>query len=292
MLNFNMRSQLGINPKAAGFMFISAIGFAIMYILAKQLEGYGGYMLVFFRGLGTFLLAITYLVFKKIPLLGNKPNWLLARGLTGAASLTLFFLAIPYVPITAAVAIRYLSPLFAIIFAMLWLGEKVKPVQWLYFAIAFAGVILLKGVDARIGGIGLILILASALLGGVTFAIIRKIGTSEHPLVIVAYFTGFATLIGLVGLLAGVEPWIQPTQQDWFWLLSLGIVGFIGQIFMTIAMQTEVASKVMPLKYLEAVFLLIFSYLLLGESYGPLALLGMLLILGGNAANGLSKKMT
>ena len=290
MMIFNIRKKLGINPKAALYMLISSVGFAAMYILAKQLEGYGGYMLVFFRGLGTFLLAISYLIFKKVSLVGNAPKWLLARGLTGAASLTLFFLAIPYVPITAAVAIRYLSPLFAIMFAMLWLGERVKPIQWLYFAIAFAGVVLLKGVDARIGGLGLVLILSSALLGGVTFAIIRKIGTSEHPLVIVSYFTGFATLIGLSALLLEIEPWQMPQGNDWLWLIGLGIVGFIGQIFMTIAMQTEVASKVMPLKYFEAIFLLIFSFSLLGETYGPVALLGMALILAGNIANGFSKK--
>jgi len=76
-----------------------------------------------------------------------------------------------------------------------------------------------------------------------------------------------------------------PASADWGALIGIGLVGFVGQIFMTIAMQIEVASKVMPLKYLEAVFLLGLSFFFLSETYGLYALLGMLLILTGNVLN-------
>jgi uncharacterized membrane protein len=58
---------------------------------------------------------------------------------------------------------------------------------------------------------------------------------------------------------------------------------------MTMAMQIEQASKVMPLKYLEAVFLLGLSHIFLDERYGSIALLGMFLILAGNVLNTLTK---
>lgn len=279
-----------MNLRAAVYMLISSAAFAAMYLIAKRFQHYGGFELTFFRGLGTAVLAAGYLLVKGIPLRGNDPKWLALRGITGGASLVLFFLAIAYVPITAAVAIRYLAPLFAILFSMYFLRDRVQPVQWLFFALAFAGVVLLKGFDGRIGGVGLALILASALLAGVTFTIIRKLGTSEHPLVIVFYFTGTSTVIGLLGILSGGAEWVQPVGLDWAYLLSLGVVGFVGQIFMTVAMQTESADAVMPLKYFEAVFLLVLSYFLLGEAYGPLALAGMGLILAGNLANVLHKR--
>ena len=278
-----------MNLRPVGFMLVSAIAFAVMYVFAKRLSHYGGYELTLFRGIGTFLLAAAYLLIKRVPLRGNQPRWLLARGLTGGSSLLLFFIALDSVPVTAAVAIRYLSPFFAVLAAALWLGERVRPVQWFYLAIAFAGVVLLKGVDARIEGSGLWLVLVSALLGGMTFAIIRKLGKTEHPLVIVCYFTGTATLLGFIGTLVVPGAWTTPRGQDWAYLIGLGVVGLIGQIFMTIAMQTGPASKIMPLKYLETVFLLGLGALYLGESYSWLALLGMLLIIGGNVANVFSK---
>ncbi|MFK8057311.1 MAG: DMT family transporter [Saprospiraceae bacterium] len=279
-----------MNPRAAIYMLFSSMAFAVMYLLAKQLSHYGGFELTFFRALGTWLIAIVYLLSKGISPLGNRPWWLLARGLTGGSSLLLFFFAIEHVPITAAVAIRYLSPLFAIVFAILFLKERVRPLQWLFFLVAFIGVVLLKGFDSRIGGIGLVLILLSALLAGMTFAIIRYLGKTEHPLVIVGYFTGTGMILGLLGMLLTEGAYTQPAAGDWWPLIAIGLVGFVGQIFMTVAMQIEVASKVMPLKYLEAVFLLGLSFVFLDESYGVYALLGMVLILGGNVLNVFTKK--
>ncbi len=270
-------------------MTISSLAFAVMYILAKQLSYYSGYQLTFFRGLGTFVLAAGYLLMKGIPLAGHQPRLLWSRGITGSLSLLLFFIALAYVPVTAAVAIRYLSPFFAILITMVWLREKVKPIQWLFLVIAFIGVVMLKGFDGRIELLGLTLILASAALGGITFSIIRALGTSEHPLVIVCYFTGCATILGAAGMLLLPGAWSLPAKQDWVPLLCLGVVGLVGQLFMTIAMQIEVASKTMPLKYLETVFLLVLSYFFLDEVYSLWALVGMVLIIGGNLVNALAR---
>ncbi len=279
-----------MNPRAALYMLFSSMAFAVMYLLAKKLSHYGGFELTFFRAIGTWVLALGYLLIKGISPIGNRPKWLLARGITGGLSLLLFFTAIEHVPITAAVAIRYLSPLFGIVFALWFLKERVRPIQWFFFLMAFSGVVLLKGFDGRIDGFGLVLILASAVLGGTTLFIVRYIGKSEHPLVIITYFTGTAMLLGLLGMLFSEGAYQAPSQEDLIPIVAIGLVGFVGQVFMTIAMQIEVASKVMPLKYLEAVFLLGLSFVFLNETYGLYALLGMLLILAGNVLNVFTKK--
>jgi len=279
-----------MNPRAVLYMTIASLAFAVMYLFVKQLSHYGGYELTFFRGLGTWLIAVGYLLAKGISPIGNRPMWLIARGLSGGLSLLLFFIAVEHVPITAAVAIRYLAPLFAIVFALFVLKERVRPIQWIYFLMAFVGVVLLRGFDSRIEGYGLVLILCSAIFMGITFSVIRYIGKSEHPIVIVGYFTGTSMLIGLFGMLFFEGAFVQPTQEDWIPLLSLGLIGLVGQVFMTIAMQSEVASKVMPLKYLEAVFLLGLSYFFLDETYNLYAIGGMVLILAGNVLNVFTKK--
>ena len=266
-------------------MLVSSAAFAVMYVLAKDLTVYGGYQTTFFRGLGTFVIALGYLLAKGISPLGNRPRWLFARGITGAVSLLLFFLALEYVPVTGAVAVRYLSPFFAIAIVAVALGERVRPIQWFYLLVAFAGVVLAKGFDPRFTLLGFGLILGSAVLGGVTLALVRMIGTTEHPLVIVCYFTGLATLLGALGMWASPRGYTPPAAADWLPLIGLGVVGFVGQIFMTVALQREPASRVMPLKYVETVFLLLLGYAFLGETYGVWALVGMLLILVGNVLN-------
>ena len=102
--------------------------------------------------------------------------------------MTLFFITVQRMPFGASVSLKYLSPIFTAIFAVLLLKEKVEPIQWLFFATALGGVFLLKGFDTRIDFISLILGIIGAIFGGLVYVVIRKIGTTEHPLVIVNYF--------------------------------------------------------------------------------------------------------
>ena len=266
-------------------MLLSGAAFTAMYLLAKELSHYGGFAVTTFRGLGTFVPVLAYLLWRGIGLRGNRPRLLVARALTGAISLALFFVAIEGAPVTAAVAIRYLSPIVAVALIAWRLGEPVRRVQWLLFGLAFAGVVLVKGFDMRISAFALALVLGSAALDGVTFSLIRALGTTEHPLVIVAYFTGAASLLGAVawGLTLDAHP--LPGAGDYARLLAIGLVGLVGQYFMTVAMQTGQASKVMPLKYVEAVYLLIFSAVFLDERYSAGALAGIGLIVVANVAN-------
>ena len=274
-----------MDARPIAYMLLSGLAFSGMYVLAKDLSHLGGYAVTTFRALGTFLPTLAYLFYRGVPLRGNRPSLLLARGVSGAASLVAFFVAIETVPVTAAVAIRYLSPILAVAFVAWRLRERVRPVQWGLFALAFAGVVLIKGFDARISAGGLTLVLVSAVLGGVTFALIRKIGRTEETMLVVAYFTGTATVFGLVGwgLTWGARP--LPTLADAPALLAIGLVGLVGQYFMTTAMQTGQAGTVMPLKYVEAAFMLALGSYFLDETYSWWALVGIGLVVVANVGN-------
>ena len=267
------------------YMLLSGLAFSVMYVLAKDLSHLGGFAVTTFRALGTLLPTLAYLRYRRVSLRGNRPTLLLARGVSGAASLVTFFIAIETVPVTAAVAIRYLSPILAIAFVAWRLRERVHPAQWGLFAAAFAGVVMIKGFDARITTGGLALVLASAVLGGVTFALIKKIGRTEETMLIVAYFTGAATVFGVAGWGLTLDAHPLPTAADVPALLSIGLVGLVGQFFMTTAMQTGRASTVMPLKYVEAAFMLALGSYYLGETYSYAALVGIAFVVAANVGN-------
>ncbi|MEO0685647.1 MAG: EamA family transporter, partial [Cyanobacteria bacterium J06649_11] len=93
-----------------------------------------------------------------------------------------------------------------------------------------------------------------------------------------------------VGLLGSWGNWRNPPQADYFYLISLGILGLFGQIFMTMALQREVASKVTPFKYLEAVFVIGLGYIFFQERQAFGALLGVGLIILGNVLNAVTKR--
>jgi drug/metabolite transporter (DMT)-like permease len=263
-------------------MLLSTLSFAFMNALVKYLIDYSTFQLVFFRSLGS--LGITFAVLKtqKIPVWGNQKRLLVYRGLVGVTSMILFFWGIHYISIGSAVTLRYVSPIFAGILAVLFLSEVIKPIQWLFFLMAFAGVFLIKSYDPSGSSFGVFLVLLAAFFSAVVYILISKIGKGDHPVVVVHYFMLIATLVGGVG---NFFSWKTPNSEDLLLLSSLGLFGFFGQLFMTKAFQNAEAHMVAPFKYVEVLFTLVFGVFVLGETYDFYHLLGTFFVIFGLVLN-------
>jgi drug/metabolite transporter (DMT)-like permease len=268
-------------------MLISTLAFACMNTTVKYLSGFSAFQIVLFRSIGSLFFTFGFLIKNKISFLCNKKKLLILLGLVGVTSMSLFFMSTKYLPIGSAVSLRYLAPVFAAIFAVIILKEKIKAVQWLFFALAFAGVLVLKGFDKQVSGYGLLLVFVSAVFSGLVYIILSKIGKSEHPVVVVNYFMIISTIVGLVG---SINNWVMPVGKEWFLLSILGVFGYFGQVNMTKAFQMASTSQVAPLKYIEVVFTLLFGTFIFGEVYTFWSLLGIALIIGGLVLNILYKE--
>ena len=268
--------------KAVYFMLLSTLAFTAMNGLLKFLTSYSAYQMVFFRSLGSLVFTFGFLLSRGIPVLGTHRKLLVLRGLVGSTSMVLFFMALHYIPLGSAVGLRYIAPIFAAIFAILLLREVVKPIQWLFFVISFLGVLVLKGMDRSIPLIGMVLVLVSSVFSGLVYIIIRRIGSREHPVVIVNYFMCIAAIIGGTG---AIFNWKTPAGIDWLLLLSLGIFGYFGQLFMTKAFQMGETNLIAPLKYLEVFFAVIVGVVFLGEEYFVWSFAGMGMIITGLLLN-------
>ena len=268
-------------------MLISTLAFTLMNVTAKRLAYYNTYQLVFFRSLGTLVFTSSYLIYHKIPLFGHNRKLLFFRAFVGLISMSMFFLSLHYLPVGTAVTLRYLSPIFAAVFSVFLLKQHIRLKQWLFFLIAFAGVVILKYTDIQINVTGLLIIVTSAVFGGLVYIAINKIGTSEHPVTIVNFFMMFATIVG--GSIA-VFNWETPPQQDYLPLLSMGVYGFFGQLYMTKALQIDTINKIAPIKYTEVIFTILIGISFLNETYTVWSILGIAMILTGLSLNILLKE--
>ncbi|MFD0988734.1 DMT family transporter [Mariniflexile jejuense] len=267
---------------AIKFMIISALAFACMNIIVKHLENVNSYQIVFFRSLGSLFFTFGYLIKNKIPFIGNKNKLLILRSLVGAASMVFFFMSLKYLSVGTAVSLRYIAPIFAAIFAVFILKEKIKPFQWVFFIVSFIGVLVLKGLDTQIDTLGLIYVLIAAILSGLVYIMINQIGQTEHPVVVVNYFMFTAMVLGAV---LSIGNWVTPKGMEWPLLLGLGVFGYFGQIYMTKAFQTASTNIIAPLKYVEVVFSMLLGVALFNEVYTFWSILGILLIITGLILN-------
>ena len=210
------------------YMLLAALWFIIMHSIIKAMTSFHVFEVIFFRSTGTALLCLALLRKESIPLAGNQPILLISRALLGVVSMTCFFTTLQRLPMGASVSLKYLAPIFAAIFATLFLKERVRPVQWFFFGVAFVGVLLLKGFDMRIDMLNLSLGILGALTGGLVYVTIRRIGKRDHPLVIVNYFMVSAAVLSGFAM---IPVWTTPVGAQWLWLLAIGSMGFLGQLF-------------------------------------------------------------
>ena len=238
-------------------MIISTFSFSLMNSFVKHLSHYPTFEIVFFRTAGSLLLGTIYILIKGIPILGNSRRLMIFRALAGITAMSL-------------------------VFAVFLLKEKLKTIQWFLFLLAFSEVLILKGFDQELNTTGLLLVLVASIFSGLVYVLIRKIGNNDHPLVIVNYFMFLGTVIG--GILS-INGWIQPKENDWLLLLSLGIFGFFGQVFMTKAFQIAKTNLVAPLKYIEVIFTILIGVTWFDDIYSVWSLMGILMIIAALVAN-------
>ncbi|WP_136481039.1 DMT family transporter [Cognatitamlana onchidii] len=271
---------------AIKFMLVSTLAFACMNGIVKHLTHFGAFQIVFFRALGSLFFTLGFLLKNNIPVLGNNRKLLIIRGLVGVTSMSFFFMATKYLPIGTAVSLRYMAPIFASVFAILFLKEQVKPLQWLFFGVAFTGVLILKGLDGQLSILGLVLIFISAIFSGLVYVVLSKIGKGDHPVVVVNYFMIISVI---VGGMASIGSWMKPMGYEWFMLFGLGVFGYFGQLFMTKAFQVASTNQVAPLKYLEVIFTVLLGVFLFSEIYTVWSVLGIALIIVALSLNALYK---
>lgn len=267
-------------------MLLSTLAFSIMNALLKYLIHFPTFELVFFRSLMTVIITVVLLKSNGISFRPNLPGLIVLRGVLGVTSMSLYFLGVHYIPIGSAVTLRYVAPLFGGVLAVLLLKEKIYPLQWVFYVFAFAGVVFIKGFDASISTLGVVFVLLAAFFSACVYIAISKIGKQDHPLLVVFFFMGIATLTGAVG---SFWNWVTPNGTDLLLLLSLGVFGYYGQFYMTKAFQNGEASSIAPIKYFEVIFTLTFGVHLFGEVYTFYSYLGIAMVICGLSASVLYK---
>jgi drug/metabolite transporter (DMT)-like permease len=154
--------------------------------------------------------------------------------------------------------------------------------QWLYFGISFAGVAVIKGFDERISLTFMLIGICSAMFSGMAYTCIRQLKDTEHPVVVVLYFPLVA--IPIMSVLSYFK-WVTPQGTDWLYLLFMGLFTQVAQILMTKGLQSGIANKMISLKYIGTIYALGIGYLLFGESYGLMSLIGIAMVIAGVVLN-------
>ena len=259
-------------------MFLSTLAFSLANILVKQISHIPPMEVIFFRCSVATAFCFIGLNRRKADWKGSNRTMLLLRGLFGTTALYLFFTTVQNIPLASAMTIQYLSPIFTSIIAIFLLHERVSALQWLFYAIAFGGVLLIERFDPRVSLFFAILGIGSAFCSGMAYNLVRSMRGREDPLTVVLHFQLVGAVIGFVGILF---EWQTPQGWDWFYLFLIGVFSQLGQIFLTNALQREPVAGVAIVVYTGLIYGLLVGALVFHEEQSAVSMAGMLLVVFG-----------
>ncbi|MEM8938505.1 MAG: DMT family transporter [Bacteroidota bacterium] len=264
------------------YMLLASFIFTLMKVFVKLLPHIPAIEIILFRSIISFCISLYFLNRQRVSVWGNNQLILLGRGISGAIALVTYFSLLQQIPLATASTLQYLSPIFTTVIGVFLVGEKARPIQFLFFGLSFAGILVIQGFDPRIETIHLLMGIMASLFMGLAYNFIRKLKNSEHPLVIIFYFPLIMLPISAVW---SSFIWVQPNGWDWLVLLAVGICTQVAQFFMTKSYQQEELSKVSILSYISIIYSLSFGFIIFDETYDLITYSGMALVLLGVILN-------
>ena len=228
---------------------------------------------VFFRSLFAIPVIVVWLMVSghlRDGLRTSAPLSHVWRGLVGTAAMGLGFAGLGLLPLPEVTAIGYAAPLLVVVLAAMFLGERVRVFRLSAVALGLVGVMIVLSPRLTLMGeapdvrqtLGAVLVLCSAFFAALAQVFTRRLVQTESVTAIVFYFSVSSTLLSLLTLPYG---WAWPSLGVAVMLVVSGVLGGLGQIFVTLCYRHADVSVVAPFEYASMLLALVVGYVFFGE---------------------------
>ncbi|MEL6550694.1 MAG: DMT family transporter [Pseudomonadota bacterium] len=281
--------RVGLTGPARGAALISAamLVFTVMSGFIKAAEVPAG-QAVFFRSV--FAMPVIFAWLWQSGHLGDglrTVRWQshALRGIVGTTAMGLGFAGLLYLPLPEVTAIRFATPIILVVLAALMLGERFRFFRLGAVLLGLVGVMII--IWPRLGGglgdavtLGALLTLGSAALAALAQVFVKGMAGRESTSAIVFYFSLTAAILGLFTLPFG---WVWPTGAQAAYLVAAGLIGGVGQIFLTASYRFADAGALAPFTYTSMVWSILVGWLWFAEIPTAQMLVGSVIVIAAGA---------
>ncbi len=229
------------------WMFAGGVAFTIMGSLIKHLsQTLPITVIVFFRMLVALTLLLPWIMRNRFASVATSRLGLhMLRSVTGFIALMCLVFSLSRLDLADAVALSFTTPLWMIATAAVLLGEGSGLRRWMATAIGFGGVLVIvrPGMNPDPA---MLAALASAFLGSLSLAWVKKLLVSDSALTITFYFSFIGTLISVV---PAIVFWVQPTPSEFLLLIAVGMLAVTGLMCAAQAYKLADATVVSPVDF-------------------------------------------
>lgn len=196
----------------------------------------------------------------------------------------LWFWALNLIPLAQLISLEFTMPIWVLILAALFLGERLTRQRVLVVFIGFAGALLVARPDFGALDPGMVAAAAAAIgfAGSVVFT--KALTRHETVISILFWLVVLQSIFGLIT--AGLDGDIaRPTLANVPWLVVLGAAGLTAHLCLTNALMLAPANVVVPFDFLRLPLLTLVGFLFYDEMIDAPVVFGAGLILLANALN-------
>jgi drug/metabolite transporter (DMT)-like permease len=193
-----------------------------------------------------------------------------------------WFVALTMIPLAQVVAIEFTMPIWAILLAAAFLGERITRWKLLAVGLGLLGVGLVVRPDAAGLNAGQLIALAAAVGFAVSVILTKSLTRTDDALAIIFWMLLIQSVLGVLPALA---VWRWPSAAGWGWILVVAFCGTFSHYCMARALRHAEATVVVPMDYLRVPLTALAGWLVYAERMDLLTVLGAVLILSGNLLN-------
>lgn len=256
---------LSANARGCLFMLAAACFFGVNSAIIKALlaSDLHPFQITFVRLLVGLLAVLPFVWRAGVASLRTRhPGIHALRALAGGGAMVCGIAALETLPLADFTALSFSQPLFAVVLAVLLLGESVRWRRWAATLAGFVGVLIMVRPGSGAFEIHALLALAMAFGIAVAVILVKRLPAEESQATMLFYF-GAATLLVFTPLAATV--WRTPEPAEALGLLAFGLAGFLTQALMIAAYRAGEASVVAPIDYSRLIVAALLGFVLFGE---------------------------
>jgi drug/metabolite transporter (DMT)-like permease len=271
-------------------MVTASLLFATMGVAVKLASAlYGAGEIVMYRGMVGALALVLLSRARGLSLATPVPAMHFWRGLVGVSALCLWFYSIGGLPLAAAMTLNYMSSVWMALFllggAVLLGAARIDGRVVATVLVGFVGVacILRPTLERDQLWHGLMGLL-SGLLSAMAYLQVAALGRAGEPETRVVFYFSLGGVLagGVIALVTG--GFAAHTPRGVLLLLAVGLLAVVAQMCMTRAYTVGRPLVNASLQYLGIAFSFGYGVLLFDDPVTPLAIAGMLLVVGAGLA--------
>ncbi len=260
-------------------MVLATIFFASLHSMVRYAGGdMHPFVLVFFRNLFSLIVVIPLIMRAgRGALKSNHYSLLFLRGVIGITAMLAWFYGLVHVPITEATTLSFTAAIFAVLSAIIFLGERVHFRRWAAIGCGFIGVLVVLQPNTDNFNPVMLTILFSAMFWALSITLIKHMSKTDTPTSLVAWMSIILTVLSFPFAL---YYWQWPVGEQWLWLMAIGVLGGLGHLCMVRALALADITAVMSIDFFRLVWSALIGVYFFGDQMQLATWLGATIIFG------------